>query len=95
MMEIANINSALDPDGTIRADVTDIVKIIDNIDDAHGRNDALRAYVFALRDLQRMHGWHAITGDDGGIAPAQTALEKAFVRPIVAQFSLNQSAGTN
>lgn len=38
---------SVDEDGTILADVTDLTTIVDHIDEACGRNDALRAYTLA------------------------------------------------
>jgi hypothetical protein len=84
-MKIVSINSTptvADDDGAIRGDVTDIGKILNNVDEANGRNDALRAYIYALRDLQRAHDR----------AAAKAAVAKAFDRLIVAEFSLNRSA---
>jgi len=40
--------------------MTDLNKILDSIHEAEGRNDALRAYIYALRDLQRAHDQHTI-----------------------------------
>ena len=63
---------------------------LDNIDEAGGRNAALRDYVAALHDLQNAHDEYATSGNDGGIASAQSAVEKAFVRLMLKQFGLNQ-----
>jgi hypothetical protein len=69
------------------------------VDEANGRNDALRAYIYALRDLQRAHDRSGIAYEDGrakansaDIAAAKAAVAKAFDRLIVAEFSLNRSA---
>jgi hypothetical protein len=95
-MKIVNINTAptvCDADGMIRPDVTDINKILDNIDQAEGRNDALRAYIYALRDQQHAidQSSFADTVDaDGKIDRARAAVAEAFDRLIVAEFSLNR-----
>jgi hypothetical protein len=95
-MKIVSINTAptvCEDYGGIRGDVTDIGKIIDNIDQAEGRNDALRAYIYALRDLQRAHDRYAIAeGDLAAIDHAQAEVAKAFDRLIVAEFLLNRGA---
>ena len=84
----------VDEDGCIRPDLTDFNAIIDNIDTAEGRNDALRAYILALRDLQHAHNEFALYGTvtAEAIGRAQAAVEAAFTRLIVAQFSLNLAA---
>jgi hypothetical protein len=54
-MKIVSINRAptvCNADGAIRPTVTSLDAIVANIDTCNGRNDALRAYIFALRDLQ-------------------------------------------
>lgn len=95
-MNIVNINAAptvCDADGGIRPDVTDINKILDIIDRAEGRNDAIRAYIYALRDLQHAHNEssYADTVDAyGKIDRAQAAVAAAFDRLIVAEFSVNR-----
>ena len=64
-MKIVSINNSptvRNDDGGIRHDVTDLGKIIDNVDECNGRNDCLRAYVYALRDLQRAHDEFAFGG---------------------------------
>lgn len=92
-MKIVSINNApavSDDDGAPRADVTDIGKILDRIDECNGRNDALRTYILALRDLQRANDRYAIgTGDDTAIDHAQAKVGKAFDALIVAEVSLN------
>jgi hypothetical protein len=80
--------SVCDDDGCLRSDITDIANIIGNLDEANGRNDALRCYILALRDLQRAHDRHAALGDDAEIDAAQAAVAAAFRRLIVAEFSL-------
>jgi hypothetical protein len=97
-MNIISINASptvCDDAGNIRGDVTDIGKILDNVDQAEGRNDALRAYIYALRDLQRANDRYACFGGDGtAIDQAQTAVCEAFDRLIVAEFLLNRERGT-
>ena len=94
-LKIVSINNAptvCDNDGSIRGDVTDVNQILNNIDTAEGRNDALRAYIYALRDLQRAHNHFATEGQDTGIDQAESTVAKAFDRLIVAEFSLNRRA---
>jgi hypothetical protein len=100
-MKIVNINrspTVCDKDGSIRGGLTDLNKILNTIDSAHGRNDALRAYIYALRDLQRAHDQSVFAGygtpeqKDERIDQAQAAAAKAFDRLIVAEFSLNRPA---
>lgn len=53
-MKVVSINrapSASDRDGLIRRDITDLNRILANIDTIEGRNDCIIAYVHALRDL--------------------------------------------
>jgi len=91
-MKVVSINSTptvCDADGGIRHDVTDLGKIIDNIDECCGRNDALRAYIYALRDLQWANNQFAYD-DETAIDRAQAAVREAFDRLIVAEFSLNR-----
>jgi len=90
---INNAPTVCDRDGGIRGDVTDLSQILNNIDTAEGRNDALRAYIYTLRDLQRAHNESAFEGDGAGIDQAQSAVAKAFDRLIVAEFSLNRGEG--
>jgi hypothetical protein len=57
-MKIVSINnnpSACEDGGCIRRDVTSLDAIVNNIDTCEGRNAALKAYVYALRDLQVAH----------------------------------------
>ena len=89
IVTIKNSPTVCDEDGAIRGDVTDIGKILDNIDQAYGRNDALRIYIYALRDLQRANDRYVIYGEDA-VDTAQTAVAKAFDRLIVAEFYLNR-----
>ena len=94
-LKIVSINNAptvCDDDGSIRGDVTDIGQILNNIDPAEGRNDALRAYIYTLRDLQRAHNEYAFEGDGAAVDQAQSNVAKAFDRLIVAEFSLNRRA---
>jgi hypothetical protein len=90
IVSISNSPTVCDGDGSIRGDVTDLNRILDSIDQ-EGRNDAVRAYIYALRDLQRAHDRHAFFGDNTAIDPAQTAVAAAFDRLILAEFSLNRS----
>jgi hypothetical protein len=98
-MKIVSINnnpSACDGDSCIRPDVTDLNAIVANIDEAEGRNDALRAYIYALRDLQVAYNESSYA--DGGsredkdkaIDKAQAAVNKAFDWLIFCEFSLNR-----
>lgn len=86
-MKIVNINAApsvCDADGAIRPDVTDLNNILANTDHAEGRNDAIRAYIFALRDLQYAHNQAACYADSGfgdrEIDQARRAVRIAFDR---------------
>jgi hypothetical protein len=74
-----------------RSDITDLGKIVDAIDTAAGRNDALKAYVFALRDLQHAHdaGCYEPNDDLTEIDAAQARVAQTFDALIVAQFSLD------
>jgi hypothetical protein len=93
-MKIISINESPtleDDDGAIRADLKDIGKIISRIDSCEGRNDALIAYVYALRDLQRAHDLNCVCSADCSpeIEKAQAKVEREFDRLIIAQFTLN------
>ena len=88
-MKIISINRAptvCNADGAIRPDVTSLDAIVANIDPAMGRNDALRAYIFALRDLQVANSHFPYSTADA----AQAAVAKAFDRLIAAEFRLNR-----
>ena len=74
-------------DGRIDKAATDLTEIVGLLDEAEGRNDALRAYIFALRDLQWLHNED---GTDAEIDAAQRAVNVAFDALIVAEFSLNR-----
>jgi hypothetical protein len=92
-VKIVSINNAptiRDADNIIRTEITDLSKIVDNIDEAGGRNDALRRYIYALRDLQHAHDVAAYEENDAEIRVAQALVAKAFDRLIVAEFSLNR-----
>jgi hypothetical protein len=80
-----------DGDGCIRAELTDIGKIIDRIDEAEGRNDALKAYIYALRDLQRANELSCFDCNDAEIERAQVNVAREFDRLIVAEFKLNRA----
>ena len=60
IVSINNAPAVIDQDLVMRADVTDLNQIIANIDDCNGRNDALRAYIYALRDLARAVGLNSV-----------------------------------
>jgi hypothetical protein len=94
-MKFVSINESPtheDGDGCIRAELTDIGKIIDRIDDDEGRNDALKAYIYALRDLQRANDRCAGVGcDDAEIDQAQAKVAREFDRLIAAEFMLNRA----
>jgi hypothetical protein len=90
IVRINNVPRVCDEDGTIRGDVTDLNKILHNIDPCNGCNDALRAYIYALRDLQRAHCELAYDGTLDDIDRAEAAVAVAFDRLVVAEFSLNR-----
>jgi hypothetical protein len=93
-MKIASINESPtleDEDGCIRTELKDIGKIIDRIDESEGRNDALKAYIYALRDLQRANDRFAGPRCDGAdVDQAQAKVAREFDRLIVAEFMLNR-----
>ena len=98
-MKIVSMNTAptvCNDDGSIRGDVTDLNKILDNIDQAFGRNDALRNYIYALRDLQRANDQFGFAAYGTAeqkherIDQARAAVVAAFDRLIVLEFSLNR-----
>jgi hypothetical protein len=97
-MKIVSINSApkvCDAVGAIRPDVTSLDAIVNNIDTACGRNDALKAYVYALRDLQVANNNYCFSIADTALAKidqAQAAVARAFDALIVAEFALNRPA---
>jgi hypothetical protein len=90
------MTSPVDEDGTILADVTDLTAIVDHIDTTEGRNDALRAYIYALRDLQRAHVAYSVYGEatEAELYRANTNVVEAFERLIDAQFSLSDELPT-
>jgi hypothetical protein len=93
-MRIVSINDApavRDTDGILRYQLTDLSRIVDNIDSAEGRNDALRAYIYALRDLQHAHDVSIYEENDAEIDAAQALVTKTFDQLIVAQLALNAS----
>src|SRR6266550_731538 len=97
IVSVSNSPAVCDDEGSIRGDVTDLNKILDFIDQAEGRNDAVRAYIYALRDLQRAIDLSGIAYEDGrpktnlaDIAAARAAVAEAFDRLILAEFSLNR-----
>ena len=79
----------------IRRDVTDLNQILNNIDTVEGRNDYLREYIYALRDLQHAHNRSVFAGEDGeggsndDIDRAYDAVNEAFGRLVIAQLTLS------
>jgi hypothetical protein len=95
-MKLVSINSAptiRDEDGGIRPDVTSLDAILSAIDAVEGRNDCIRAYVYALRDLQVAHneGVSVEEDVDAAIDRAHAAVNKAFDALIVAEFAINRT----
>jgi hypothetical protein len=96
IVSISEAPSACDYSG-IRADCTDLNKIVDNIDDVSGRNKSLREYIYALRDLQHainrsmFAGEHGVGGSDEDICNAEDAVRLAFDRLAIAQLLLFNS----
>jgi hypothetical protein len=111
-MKIVHINKApAISDADIHRIVTQIGAIggrnSRNNDVLRARNDALRAYVFALRDRQRADAQYDIIGADESltaddynralsavqddIVKAQDAVERTFEHLIICQFALNRS----
>ena len=90
------MKTVVDEDGTLLADVTDLNAIVDHIDPCNGRNAALRAYIYALRDLQRAHVAHSVYGEatEAELYRANTNVVEAFQRLIDAQFSLSDELPT-
>jgi hypothetical protein len=91
-MKIISINDApsiRDRYSIMRKDVTDLTKIVDGIDTAEGRNDALRAYIYALRDLQHEHDTFSYENNYAAIDAAQARVIVAFNRLIEAQHRLD------
>ncbi len=70
--------------------MTNLGQILATIDQACGRNDAIRAYIYTLRDLQRAIDVSSFENNDVAIARAQAAVNGAFDRLIVAEFTLNR-----
>lgn len=99
-MKIVSINRAptvCNADGAIGPTVTSLDAIVANIDTCNGRNDALRAYIFALRDLQVANNEFGYADVDrtteekhAAIARAKAAVAKAFDRLILAELALNR-----
>jgi hypothetical protein len=93
-MKIVSISDALqfrDDDGIMRCDVTDLNKIVAGIDRAKGRNDALVAYVYALRDLQRANDLYAILDNSPSAASAIDRAEER-VRATLSELVMAQLA---
>jgi len=100
-MKIVRINknpSACDEDGGLRPGVKSFDAIINNIDTAEGRTAALKAYIYALRDLQVAYNNDAAGYDEAGsqedrdkaIDVAQAAVREAFDRLVFCEYSLNR-----
>jgi hypothetical protein len=89
MTRKANETSPVDADGHIRPDVIDLNAILDNIDADFGRNDAIRTYILALRDLEYACGRTSYHENTDAICKAHDAVDKAFSRLVFAQYSLN------
>jgi hypothetical protein len=88
-MKIVSINApkVRDVDGIMKGDVIDLNRIIAGIDEANGRNDDLRGYIYALRDLQRAHDSFAICGREN-VDRAEAAVRNAFARLTFSELSL-------
>ena len=69
-------------EGCLRSDVLSLDTIVDNIDDACGRNDALRTYIWELRNLQVANNDSAFFENDDEIDCRQAAVRGAFARLI-------------
>jgi hypothetical protein len=67
-------------DGDISPFTTDLNAILDHIDTAYGMPDAVRAYVYALRDLQFAYNEDSYDADLGPQEYRRIAarIEKAF-----------------
>ena len=103
-MKIVSINQAPTvSDNELNRIITDIGMAEGhhrNNDVLRARNNALRAYIFALRGRQRADAqYDAIAADDSkasgkvyeDVREAQDAVELAFEHLIVCQFALNRS----
>jgi hypothetical protein len=79
--------SVHDVDGVLRRQCTDLNRIVGALDEAEGRNNALIAYVYALRDLQHANDAYALTGESSGddVARAEIAVKEAFAELAAAQ----------
>ena len=81
-MNMKAINSeGCNEDGAIYPDVTSLDLILKHIDKCNGRNDALRAYIYALRDLQWAHNEFAAYGtvEVAVVDQAEAAVREASV----------------
>jgi hypothetical protein len=91
-MKIVSISGApkiRDPDGIMRGDVTDLNKIVAGIDQAEGRNDALVAYIYALRDLQRANDICAILEwEPAAVDRAEERVRATLHELVMAQLAL-------
>jgi hypothetical protein len=87
LVHISAAPSVHDADGVLRRQCTDLNRIIASLDEAEGRNDALIAYIFALRDLQHANDAYALTGESSGddVARAEIAVKEAFAELAAAQ----------
>jgi hypothetical protein len=92
-LKIVHISSAptvCNKDGAIRHDVTSLDAILNHIDTAEGRNDALRAYIYSLRDLQRVHDSYSYADGLEAVDQAEAAVAQSFDALIAAEFRLNR-----
>ena len=90
MTELYKHPDAVDRDNIIRKDLTDLNVIVDAIDQADGRSSALRAYVYALRDLQHAIDTSAYEENSAAIKACRAAVSRAFDCLAVAEFALPQ-----
>jgi hypothetical protein len=94
-VKIVSINNAptiRDADNIIRTEITDLSKIVGNIDEATGFEMKLCAATSTLcDDLQHAHDVGVYEENDAAIDAAHALVAKAFDRLIVAEFSLNRS----
>jgi hypothetical protein len=95
IISISNAPNVCNEDGVIRRDVTDLNRILDRIDPVEGRNDCIREYIYALRDLQRAHelsGFCDLSPQEkreADIDKAQIAVDLAFTDLMIAQERLS------
>jgi len=78
-----------DDDGNLRPDITDLNAIVGRLDETCGRNDALVAYIFALRDQQRTIELYAtVENNKEEVEAAEANVRAAFSRLISCQCGL-------